>query len=183
MEGQDTDAAASLSGEHVSLWLYSRGEAARDFPYMIWRMIEDAGDWKRILWTDFTEPSRVSKFGDLPHWVAYMFDDRDPKVWVMVADNATGDIAGVIWFNKIIQGNAYGSIWMDPKFRGKPHVREAGKLGLRFGHEVMGWNTISTATPWPDVRNFDKRLGFKEVAFIPKVFGIDVWLLEHNKNG
>jgi len=173
----------NLVGEHVSLWAYARGEAARDLPYQLWTMIEAAGDWQRIMWVDHNEPSRVPKFGDLAHWVAYMFDDRDSKVWLLVGDNATGDIAGVIWFNKIIAGTAYGSIWMAPNYRGKPHVREAGKLGLAFGHDTMGWETIRTITPWPDVRNFDKRLGFQEVAFIPKVFGVDVWLLEHSKNG
>lgn len=177
------DQSDKLTGEHVTLWVYARGEAARDLPHQLWAMIEEAGDWQRIMWVDQTEPSRVSKFGDLAHFVAYMFDDRDPKIWLLVSDNETGDIAGVIWFNKITKKSAYGSIWMSPKYRGKPHVREAGKLGLAFGHELMGWDLISTATPWPDVRNFDKRLGFKEVAFVPKVFGVDVWLLEHHKNG
>ena len=173
----------NLVGEHVSLWVYSRGEAARDLPYILWQMIEDAGDWHRIMWIDINEPTRVPRFGDLAHWMAYMFDDRDIKIWLLVSDNETGDIAGVIWFNKIVKNTAYGSIWMSPKFRGKPHVREAGKLGLHFGHDLMNWDTIYTTTPWPDVRNFDRRLGFKDVMFIPKIFGIDVWLLEHHKNG
>ena len=170
-----------MQGQHVSLWAYSRGEAARDLPYLLWKMVEDAGDWERILWTDQFEPTRVPRWGDLVHWVAFMHGDVDPKVFVLVADNETGDIAGFVWFNRVIHGkSAYGSIWMAPGYRGKPHVREAGELGLRWAHEVMQWETVYTITPWPDVRNFDRRIGFKDVAFIPKLAGPDVWLLEHS---
>ena len=171
-----------MQGEHVSLWIYSRGEAARDLPYLLWQKVEAAGDWERILWTDLFEPTRIPRWGDLVHWISFMHSDADPKVFLLVADNETGEVAGFIWFNRIHKGTAYGSIWICPSYRGKPHVREAGHLGLRWAHEVMGWDTVYTITPWPDVRNFDKRIGFKEVAFIPKLCGPDVWLLEH-QNG
>jgi len=174
-----------MQGQHVTLWIYSRGEAARDLPWQLWRMVEDAGDWQRILWTNpwVDNPTRVSRFGDLVHWTAFMHADGDPKMFLLVSDNETGDIAGFIWFNRIVgvgdRSSAYGSIWMAPLYRGRPHVREAGILGLNWAHSVMGWKTVYTITPWPDVRNFDKRIGFREVAFVPKLAGPDVWLLEH----
>lgn len=168
-----------MQGQYVSLWIYSRGEAARDLPWQLWRMVEDAGDWERILWTDMSEPSRVPRWGDLTHWVAYMHGPEDQKAFLLIADNETGDLAGFIWFNRMIQQTAWGSIWVHPKYRGKPHAREAGKLALQWAHGDMGWHTVFTLTPWPEVRNFDKRLGFKDVTFIPKIFGPDVWLMEH----
>ena len=171
-----------MQGDYVSLWVYSRGESARDLPYTLWQMVEANNDWERLLWNDPYEPTRVSRFGDLVHWITFMHGDGDPKVFLLISDNQNGDIAGFIWFNRIIDNTAYGSIWIDPKFRGKPHPRESAKLALRWAHEIMNWHTIYTVTPWPDVRNFDRRIGFKEVGFIPKVLGKDVWLLEHKEN-
>src|SRR3990167_6804788 len=146
-----------MQGKHVTLWMYSRGEAARDLPYQLWKMVEDAGYWERLLWQSPYEPTRVPRFGDLVHWTAFMHADGDPKMFLLVADNETGDIAGFIWFNRILAQSAYGNIWMAPLYRGRPHVREAGTLGLNWAHSVMGWKTVYTITPWPDVRNFDKR--------------------------
>ncbi len=170
-----------MQGEFVSLWVYSRGEAARDLPYTLWSMVEANNDWEQLFWIDPYESTRIPKFGDLVHWLTFMHGDGDPKVFLLVSDNETGNIAGFIFFNRIIKSTAYGSIWIDPKFRGKQHPREAGCLGLRWAHEIMKWHTVYTITPWPDVRNFDKRIGFQEVAFIPKLCGPDVWLLEHKE--
>ena len=170
-----------MQGKYVTLWIYSRGEAARDLPWQLWRMVEDAGDWQRLLWTDPYDETRVPKFGDLTHWVGFMHGDGDPKQFLLVADNETGDIAGFIWFNRVrMKESAYGSIWMAPKYRGRPHVREAGVLGLRWAHEIMEWPTVYTITPHPDVRNFDRKIGFEDVAFVPELCGPDVWLLKHD---
>lgn len=168
-----------IQGKHVTLWAYARGEAARDLPYTLWRMIEDVGDWKRIMWVDTMEPSRVSMFGDLVYWINFMHSITDPKIFVLISDNETGSIAGFIWFNRIQKDSAYGSIWIHPWWRGRRHTREAGKLGLQYAHELLKLKTVYTITPYADVRNFDKRIGFREVAFLPKIAGPDVWLLEH----
>lgn len=171
-----------MQGKHISLWAYVRGEAARDLPYTLWQMVEEAGDWKKLFWVDAFQPSRVPMFGDLVHWVDFMHSVYDPKVFVLVADNETGAIAGFIWFNRLSAESVYGSIWIAPKFRGKPHVREAGVLGLRWAHELLRVPVVYTITPWPEVKNFDKRIGFKELAVVPKLCGPDVYLLEHRES-
>jgi RimJ/RimL family protein N-acetyltransferase len=166
-----------MQGEHVSIWLYARGYAARDLPYQLWRLIEDAGDWGRIILEDGVQDSRVSKFGDLTHWIDYMSD----KTWLLIADNATGDICGLGWFSDRRGDTALSSIWMAPGWRGKPHSREAIKLGVEFGYKELGLKTIQSITPWPLARNLARRAGFKVVCQIPKHFGADVWLLEHKR--
>ena len=170
-----------MQGEHVSLWAYSRGEAARDLPYQLWKMVEDAGDWGTLFWVDTFDKTRVPMFGDLTHWVHFMHSLEDPKLFMLSADNETGALIGFIWVNRIIAGaSCYGSIWMHPDWRGKPHCRETGALGIRWVHELLALPTLYTITPHVAVRNFDKKIGFQELGQIPEqLFGVKLWLLEH----
>lgn len=164
-----------MRGKYVSLWVYSRGEAARDLPYQLWKMIEDAGDWDKIFWGEDDKTTRISKHGDLIAWMEWMIG----KALILIVDNATQAICGLGWFSDMQGGNALTSIWMAPQWRGKPHSREATMLGVRFGYDNLGLTTIQTMTPWPIARNLAVKAGFKIVSFIPKLFGPDVWLLEY----
>ena len=167
-----------MVGEHVSLYAYSRGWAARDLPYQLWRMIEDANDWSQLIWEDDVKDTRVSKFGDLTHWMAFMED----KMWLLIVDNATQVICGLGWFSDRRGSTALSSIWMAPQWRGKPHSREAIKLGIEFGYQELNLTTIQSITPWPIARNLCVKCGYRVIAFIPKHFGHDVWFLEHTRN-
>lgn len=169
-----------MQGDYVSLWVYSRGEAARDLPYLLWKMIEDAGDWDKIMWShNCVEDKRVSIHGDLIDWMTMLLHEE--KVWILISDNVTGDICGMGWFANLQEYSATTHIWMIPAYRGKPHVREAIKLGLAFGHAVLHKPVLQSFTPWPLARNAARKAGFNDVCFIPTLFGKDVWLLEHKE--
>ena len=166
-----------MVGKHVSLWLYARGYAARDLPYQLWRLIEDAGDWDSILVDEETKDTRIPTFGDLTHWMAFMAD----KTFLLIVDNISGDICGLGWFSDRRGSCALTSIWMVPAYRGRAHSREAVELGVQFGYKELGLTTIQSITRWPVARNLARRAGFEVVCRIPKHFGADVWLLEHKK--
>lgn len=163
--------------KQISLWAYSRGEAARDLPWIIWRMVEDAGDWDKLVhWNPPEEDSRVPVRGDLIEFIEWM----KGKLFVLAVNNATGDIVGFGWYSDIRNGTALTSIWVNPLHRGK-FSREITFAGIKFGYEMLGLETLQTMTPWPIARNLARKCGFKDIAFIPKHFGIDTWLLEHKK--
>ena len=166
--------------KQISFWTYSRGEAARDLPYQLWRMIEDANDWDHIMYGhECVEDSRVLKHGDLVDWMTMFLSEK--RVWNMIVDNATGDICGLGWYANFQNDSATCHIWMAPQYRGKPHSRDAVKLGIDFGHNELGISVLLAFTPFPLARNLARRAGFKDVCFIPHLFGHDVWLLEHKK--
>lgn len=163
--------------DQISLWAYSRGEAARDLPYLLWKMVEEAGDWHKIIPQNINDDStRIELHGDLIHWMEWLRD----KAIVIIAHNETGDICGFGWYSDQIGGTALTSIWIAPRWRGLI-TREAVFAGIKFGYEMLGLKTLQTITPWPIARNLAKKCGFKEVAFIPKHFGPDMWLLEHER--
>ena len=170
-----------MVGKHATIWAYARGYMARDLPYQLWWMIEQAEDWHKLFWEDDAKDTPISKFGDLTHWMAYMAD----KIWLIITDNATSQIAGIGWFSDHRSDTALTSIWIAPLWRGKWLAREAIELGCEFGYVELGLKTIQTITPWPLARNLAQRAGFRTVCRIPKHCGLpqDVWLLEHVRKG
>ena len=171
-----------MQDEHVSLFVYTRGEAARDLPYTLWQMIEEAGDWPRIFWANDYPPSRISRTGDLSEWCNYLHFQKDEKVFCLVVDRFTGDIIGLVWASEVTAERAFFAGWMMPKMRGRPHSREAVQLFVDFLHDTLNIPIIVAVTPWIEARNLGKRCGFEDVCFIPNTYKKDVWLLHHTRS-
>ena len=168
-----------MVGKHVSLFVYARGEAARDLPYTLWQMIEEASDWPRIFWANDYPPARIPQGGDLSEWCNYLHYGKDEKVFCLVVDRFNGDIIGLIWASDVVAERAFMAGWMTPKMRGKPHAREAVHLFVDFLHNTLHIPVIVAVTPWIEARNLVKRCGFKDICFIPNTYRKDVWLLQH----
>lgn len=174
--------ATSLTGysyvdNHVSMFPYVRGHFDRDFLYRLWTLIEAENDWPAIMWDYKESDTPISQHGDLVEWIHYMESPFDPKALMLVQDNDTKRICGLIWFNKIKADSAHGSIWMSREARGQPHVREAVNLGLEYAFYARGWKAVYALTPWAVAKNLLRRCAFTEVAVIPDVFGPKVYLM------
>lgn len=153
-----------------SVWPYLRGHFGRDFLYHLWCLIEAEKDWPSIFWEYKPSDTPISQHGDVVEWVHYMESLLDPKSLLIVQDNLSGQIAGLIWFNRQKPESAFGSIWISKKFRGQQLPREAVRLGLEYAFYARGWKQVFAITPWPIARNLLKRCGWSELAAVPEMF-------------
>lgn len=159
-----------------SVWPYVRGHFGRGFLYHLWSLVEAEKDWHSIMWETPESNTPISQKGDLVSFVHYMESFLDPKSILIVQDNHTREIAGFIWFNRQKPDSAYGSIWISKKYRG--HVsREAVKLGMEYAFHARGWKSLFAVTPWPVARNLLVKCGWRELAKLPEMYNIDVYML------
>jgi len=143
----------------------------------MWSLIEAENDWPSIMWEYEPSDTPISQHGDLVEWIHYMENPFDQKALMLVQDNHSKRVCGLIWFNKMKADSAHGSIWMSKEVRGLPHVREAVKLGLEYAFYARGWKTVYAITPWAIARNLLRRCDFKELATIPEVYGRTTYLM------
>src|SRR5690349_10415901 len=165
-------------GTICTVWPYLRGHFDRDFLYSLWTLIEAENDWPSILWEHQESDTPISQHGDLVDWIHYMESLLDPKALLIVQDNLSGRIAGLIWFHRQKAESAHGAIWMSKKYRGQRIVREAVALGLEYAFYARNWKQVFAITPWPIARNLLKRCGFSQLAAVPDMFaGGTVYLM------
>ena len=163
-------------GKFCSVWPYLRGHFERDFLYKLWCIIEAEQDWKSLLWEMPPSDTPIDQRGDLIEWIHYMESILDPKSLLMVQDNQSKEIAGLIWFNRQKPDSAHGAIWMSKKYRGG-YTREAVKLGLEYAFYARGWQTIYAITPWAVARNLLRKCGWTQLAKVPELYGRDVYMM------
>jgi hypothetical protein len=148
-------------GEHVRLVPIVRGDNDERglLGFVIWSAIEQAGDWERIFWD--TPPDH--RKGDLFDWMSYLSNPDNPATVIMFEHAQTHALAGVIWFNSYNQedGSVHLHIWTDPAHRGAP-TREMGLMATDYAFNVLKVKRIIGVSPYPIIRNFGLRCGYKE---------------------
>lgn len=150
---------------------YVRGYYDRDFLYKLWCLIEAEGDWPRIFWNDPYDRDRpVERYGDLTDWVGFW--ELGNKSWLLVLANDTREIAGLLWFDRQTETNAYGNIWMARKYRGGGYARDTVQLGTEYGLYFRGWKEILTVSPWYMARNLVRRCGWKPLGELSGVYTV-----------
>jgi RimJ/RimL family protein N-acetyltransferase len=164
-------------GEYCSVWPYVRGHFSRDFLYRLWTLIEAEHDWPSILWEYEPSTTPIDQHGDLVEWIYYMQSLLDPKALLMVQDQLSKEIAGLIWFYRQKEDSAHASIWISKRYRGTALTRDAVSMGLEYAFYARHWKTVYAVTPWAIARNLLKRCGFSQLASVPEYFGRDVHLM------
>lgn len=166
---EPASSSPKLEGTLVRLWPYQRGAFARDVLYHLWRMVEDNHAGPRLFWGHHSHPllhSDLTAFCEF--FDAYQHPDR---LLLIVQDIASDAIAGFMWFDDVIPNHrAFGSIFMDPRFRGDAS-REAVTIFTEYGVGVLGLNSVWGLTPWPEACRLIERCGYQRIATLPD-FGL-----------
>lgn len=168
-------------GKFCCVYPYARGYFDRDFIYKLWCLIEAEHDWPSIMWESEPSDTPIDQRGDLIEWVHYMESFLDPKALLMVQDNRSKEIAGLIWFNRQRSVSAHGAIWISKAYRGL-FSREAIQLGLEYAFYARHWQTVYAVTPWPVARNLLLKCGWRELAKVPELYGRDVYMMAIKEN-
>src|SRR5262245_4881476 len=100
-----TDLAQLLTGEHVTLYPYTRSAYGRDTLYWLWSMIEQEGTAATIFYTQGCAHERER--GDLVEFVRHF---SEPNRFLLTVAR-TSDLApiGLVWFD-LVPGQGHGLI-------------------------------------------------------------------------
>ena len=160
-----------LEGELVSLWPYAHGYYARDLPYQIWALIEKDDAAKYIFYEYQEGPEPISIKGDLATFIAYLSDPQ--KIILVVEDNETKGIAGMIWFDSFIPNyRCHSGFWMRRRFWGH-RTREACRIALDYIFNKINVQSVWGFTPWQTSLKTQTALGFTYVVSLPDYVLID----------
>lgn len=150
-----------LTGQHVRLWPYALGLFPRDILARVWRAMEAEEAWPRVFWWQ-TLPD--TQKGDLAAFAGYM----QHRIPLIVQDQATRHLAGLVWFDEAIQGLRCNiSVWYRKTAWGAP-AHEAGGIATRYAHQALGFPQVWGITPWRLAKYHALRCGYKEVATFPR---------------
>ncbi len=154
-----------LKGDLVSLWPYVHGYYARDLPYQIWALMEKDDATKYVFYEYQNGATPVPIKGDLASFMAYVSDPQ--KIILVVQDNETAEIAGMIWFDTFIPRYRCNSgFWMRRRFWGH-RTREACRIALDYVFNNIGVQAVWGFTPWLTSVKTTNALGFTYVCSLP----------------
>ena len=163
----DAEIAALLTGKHLRLLPYVRGHWPPETLVVLWRMVRDEGAQGKIF---FAGPGSTTPFptqGDLVHFIKF-FDPEPPvQRLLLIAHSAENDLAGLFWFDDFVPGHRVtGNVCYRRRYWGEP-AREASRLALAYGFEVLGVRSIWAYSPWKTGIHHGEAVGMTQVATLP----------------
>jgi hypothetical protein len=163
--------ASTLTGQHVRLYPYLRGEFPRGTFYALWRAVDAEGAIDKLFYAQPVNPAPFSMRGDLSEFVRY-FDD--PKRLLFIAQSLkTDDLAGLVWFDEMQAGHrAAVNVFYRRRMWGAP-AREGTRLACRFMFEAHGLAAIWGFTPWMAAVTHGLAIGFHRLTTLPEFVVID----------
>lgn len=154
---------SQLKGEQCELFPYHRGAFPRDTLYRLWAIMEEDGAADKVFHgqpIDETLPQ--STRGDLFSFCELF--SHPMRFLLMVVAKATGEFAGLIWFDDLVAGErASANLFFRRKYYG-PLAMEAGQISLRYAFAHLNVKVLWAFTPWKEAAGYARRLGFKHIA-------------------
>ena len=151
-----------------------RGYAPRHALFALWSLMEEDGATRQVFAVDSHAGGPVDTRGDLLSFIAYFSGEGENHKAVLVAEEeATGEVVGVVWFDKIQpHWSAFANLWFRKKYRGATAF-EAGRQCLAFVFEHYGWQKIWGLTHHVHSVRFSKEMGFQVVIKLPEFLLVD----------
>ena len=148
-----------LLGEQVRLWPYSAGLYPPETLRQLWTVLNTTHFSHRLFWPNIGDQETIT-YGE--------FVEKMQRVILLLPEDlTTHQLMGCIWFDEILEGiRAHWNIFYAKPFRGEK-AREASRLSLAYGHDVMGWKTLWGITPWRDAQRHGIQCGFEQLCIIP----------------
>lgn len=153
-----------LTGSHVKLHPYVRGHWPPETLYTLWNLMRTQGALRKVFWG-----GNGATRGDLVDFVKF-FEPEPPVTRVLLmaqSQKNPADIAGLMWFDDLVDGRASAGVFFARKYWGHP-AREGSRIALAYAFQVLGARTVWAYTPWRIAGRHAEACGFRPVVALPE---------------
>ena len=158
-----------VTGKHVKLYPYVRGLWPPETLFTLWQMMRDQDAGEKIFFGRPGGGTPYSTAGDLVDFVKFFEPEPPAQRHLLLAQSQAepDQIVGIFWFDDLVPGHrAAGSVLYRKRYWGEP-AREASRLALAYGFEVLGVGSIWAYTPWRTGFKHAEAAGMNHVATLP----------------
>jgi RimJ/RimL family protein N-acetyltransferase len=157
------------TGKLTKLYPYVRGLWPPETLFTLWQMMRDQDATEKVFFGRVNGLLPYPTTGDLVDFVKF-FEPEPPQQRVLLlaqSQEEPDQVVGIFWFDDIVPGHrAAGSVLYRRRYWGEP-AREASRLALAYGFEVLGVASIWAYSPWRTGFNHAEAAGMTWVATLP----------------
>lgn len=159
----------SLSRETLArLVPYHRAVFPRDTLWHLWSLMESQGAAPLLF---HGQQGPESTRGDLVAFVRLLEPAQGETYLLLATRPDSAELEGFVWFDDIVRlgentVRAAFNVCYRRRFWGQP-AREASRMALRYGCEILGFSAIWGWTPWPVAARHAEAIGMTRMATLP----------------
>lgn len=148
---------------------YHRAVFPRGSLYSLWSLMEEQGA-APLLFHGQQGPEQTR--GDLVAFVRMLEPAQGETHVLLITRPDSSELEGFLWFDDVVGlGESPGTraafnVFYRRRFWGHP-AREASRMGLRYGFEVLKFSAIWAWTPWPNAARHAAAIGMTLMADLP----------------
>jgi hypothetical protein len=159
---------AMLTGQHVKLYPYVRGQFPPETLFTLWSLMRSQGALDRIF---FGRPNELpfQTRGDLVEFIRVFEPEPPAQRWLLMvgSQKKPDDIVGMCWFDDYVpKHRVAGSVFYRRKYWGEP-AAEATRLAIRWAFACLEVQSVWAYSPWKAGQQHALHAGMTHVATLP----------------